>query len=247
MGHSLHEDRLMVTGFNYAIGTRASQTILQSVDPKMEVDGSWGSYTQGVFDKASSTVKDTIRRVLKTVSGSSPEDMAAFRKVEKLSTIKGDRSVYKTVVQPAVVKAAEAAGFTNSKLLLAQLDLESGNGKSMAAANNYSGIKWFDMKAGPMASRIARYGATPGPKVQTWERVNGQAVKVMASFMAFPSADAFAGYYVDYLREKYPKTVAASTPRQFVDAMGVGRIGGYATDEGSTYLANITSMSARYA
>lgn len=237
----------MIGSQAYTLATRAAQVLLQAVDPTLVVDGSWGTFTQGVFAKAPAGVKQQIERVIQAVAQASPSDLLVFRQAEKRTVIKGDRTMYKSAVQPALRMAATGR-FANPALLLAQLDLESDNGKKLPAQHNYSGIKWFDIKSGPYARRVAKYGASSGSVVNTNEGWGSTLRTEKAKFMAFPNVDAYVGYYLDYLAEVFPKTLTARTPTEFVAALKVGQQGGYAQTNPASYAGSVSQIVAqRYA
>lgn len=177
----------MVSSTGYSLGTRASQTILQIVDPNMVVDGRWGSYTQRVFSQASAEIKETVARVLRTVSGSTPADMQAFRVVEKMTAASSSSMSGNVMLDARYVSSAtmsdiikRVSGVTNvaSDVLQKFLDLEAAkktiNGVvyyDALAVNSggYSGLFQFDDAGGSWSRARAFSSALPPWSDAAWK------------------------------------------------------------------------------
>lgn len=110
-----------------------------------------------------------------------------------------------------VMSLGNAAGFKFPQVMAAMWALESGWGNYHSGKNNVFGIK----------------GA--GSSVSTEEVVNGQRVRVNASFKDYASPLESAKDYVNLMNNsRYAQGLAqARTPRQAVEAIAAG---GYATD-----------------
>jgi hypothetical protein len=110
-----------------------------------------------------------------------------------------------------VMSLGNAAGFKFPQVMAAMWALESGWGNYHSGKNNVFGIK----------------GA--GSSVSTEEVVNGQRIRVNASFKDYASPLESAKDYVNLMNNsRYAQGLAqAKTPRQAVEAIAAG---GYATD-----------------
>jgi len=175
----------------------AAQGLIRGHFPDLVVDGVWGPSTQSSYNLSPS---DTQQSVVKLVESN------GYKLIELInSTLDPKQRVFREQVVPVLLSRAAAMGFANPKLAAAQLAHESTLGRSESGTFNYGGVK-----AAP---------GEPGTVRGTTEYVHGTPVKTSAKFKDYASPGAFIDDYLNALIRKWPGTVTASTPQQWVNAL----------------------------
>ncbi|WP_051380511.1 glycoside hydrolase family 73 protein [Bradyrhizobium sp. WSM1743] len=125
------------------------------------------------------------------------------------TSVTADRGAFLSSIAPAVAEAAKATGI-DPRIIQAQAILESNWGKS-APGNNLFGIKG------------------PGTVRPTTEIVNGQPVRMSASFQSYASPADSVGGYASFMQSnpRYKPLMAAQGLEAQADAL---QKSGYATD-----------------
>jgi len=220
---------------------KVSQTVLaESTGGQLIVDGRWGTYTQGVYDKSSPMIKERISNILGAYSTTPAALRAAFRaeklkdpsvkaaylinrdidgaermqnRIDTTSSGGGNREVFRNQVLPEVIRQAKARGL-NAQIIVAQLRLESANGDKVSGKYNYAGIKALK---GQNSSSVL-----------THEFESGRLVKRREPFRSFATPGEFVTAYINLITnrrygEAYKIQDNAAAARAIREA-------GYATD-----------------
>jgi flagellum-specific peptidoglycan hydrolase FlgJ len=236
---------------------KVSQTILaESSGGKLIVDGRWGTYTQGVFDSSPPEVKERIAAVLSAYN-TSPAALRAAYRAESLrepsikaaylinrdldgaeraqnrtdtSSVSDTLAVFKTQVVPEVIRQATAAGL-NAQIIVAQLRLESANGKKTSGRHNYAGIKALKGQA--------------SESVLTTEFEGGQFIKKRYAFRSFSSPAEFVTAYISLITNR--RYGAAYKIQDNQEAAKAIKAAGYATDPAYATKLTVVANSVKLA
>lgn len=73
-----------VSQASYVAAVAAAQGVMSFTDPSIKVDGKWGSFTQGAYDKQNSAQRAQIDKLVAAVTnGATVNDLRAFRDAER--------------------------------------------------------------------------------------------------------------------------------------------------------------------
>lgn len=184
---------------------RAAQVLLG-----VTADGQWGPETDAAFRKVDVKVQNFVNAALAKAD-------LSVSSIHEYQAAKGDeiKAVYKTRVVPLILSLASERGM-NGRVMVGQLNLESGNGAHIPPnSNNWGGIK-------------ARPGE-PSVVASTKEGVNGSLVTVNQAFRKYDTPEDFARDYVTRLASsrRYSNAYRLADNRMAAEAI---KAAGYATD-----------------
>lgn len=78
-----------VSQASYVAAVAAAQGVMSFSDPSIKVDGKWGRFTQGAYDKQSPSQKAQIDKLVAAVTnGATVKDLQAYREGEKAQGLK---------------------------------------------------------------------------------------------------------------------------------------------------------------
>lgn len=221
----------------YEQATSAAQAVLKHDIPALIVDGRWGRFTDQAYSQSSGVTQLRAGAVVKAITGGEIAELREFRNAQRVvapvaqpvAASSRDKwaAIFLNEVVPATIRMATVRGYRNPQLAVAQMRHESGNGRSVAAAFNWGGLK-------------PSKGQKAGPAVSTGEVIGGKDVKIMASFAAFDNVEQFVTAYFDRLDRLWPRARDARTSAEWVAALNVGgKSMAYATARPAEYLAGL--------
>lgn len=171
--------------------TRAAQAVLRAAEPKLVVDGWWGSFTNDVFTRASSDVQDAVRRVVAT-SGSSPEALfVATRKEKGLTQKLGANWISAEKADALAERAANEFKIDSSimkKFLRLEAERKSVNGTTFfnASSTSRSGAfrGLYQMGAAAWTDVMPSIGADFTKVYDPWINTRAATAYVVKNFAA---------------------------------------------------------------
>lgn len=69
-----------MAGLQYTEAVNVAQSVLRQSDPKLIVDGYWGTYTRGAYDKAPFAIQARVKAVLAAMGAPSPDDLTEMHR-----------------------------------------------------------------------------------------------------------------------------------------------------------------------
>lgn len=223
----------------------AAQAILRaSVDPSLSVDGKWGSHTNGVYNRASSHIKNTIRDLLKVTYNTSPESLVTERAQEKVmgeqasakvasstgaltgnSKRWGDASLsVKNRVKEMIRAEAMVLGVPAATALTIA-HVESGFNPSAVSPTGANGV--FQL-TGIAVKDVAKRGGYSGDRynVQDNIRIGLRFIRIVARDLNKPMTDVAAIYMGFNIGPTGAKNVLAGRPEDSAKQIALQAFGG---------------------